>query len=293
VRTGKIRAKGGGYCAVAAAFNPGNLEIGDLCMKNTIIAIVMIAAAAVSVAAECSEADKKALIAFDKDWTAANQRGERNTIAAFYADEFMTFPNMINKTASVDAAVAAFARNKANPQAVATTVTDHYQITCSPLTATIIHRNTTTPAGGKGQPAYSRSVHFLENDNDMLRYMELDWIDAVKTRNFDWFEKNYASDFTEVSFVTGAVNNRQQAIDGMRSDKTVFDVMEVSDLRIRVDGNTAIVIGLGYGRGKMGDGKPFDIKLRFTDTYIKRDGRWQAWASSATMIPAADASAKN
>ena len=270
-------------------------------MKNVMIAIVMIAAMAVSVAAECSEADKKALIAFDKGWTAANVSGDRAAISAFYADEFMTFPNMIDKNGSINGALAAFERNKANPQAAATVVTDHYQITCSPLTATVVHRNTAVPAGGKGQPAYSRSVHFLEkrngkwvavsnaggplNDNDMLRYMELDWVNAVKTRDFDWMEKNYANDFTEVSFITGAVNNKQQTIAAMKADKTVFDAMEVSDVTVRVDGNSAIVIGKGYGRGKMGDGKPFDMTLRFTDTYIKRDGRWQAWASQATMIP--------
>ena len=70
-------------------------------MRNAVIAIVMIAMTALSVAAECSEADKRALIAFDKDWTAANAKGERAAIAAFYADEFMTFPNMIDKNAAI------------------------------------------------------------------------------------------------------------------------------------------------------------------------------------------------
>jgi ketosteroid isomerase-like protein len=276
-------------------------------MKNAILAIVIVVTTVVTAAAECSEADKKALIAFDKEWTATNQRGDRAAIAAIYADEFVTFPNMTTKAGAVDGAIAAFERSKANPQSAATTVTDHYQITCTPSTAALIHRNTTTPAGGKGAPAYSRSVHFLEkrngkwvaisnaggplNDADMIRYMEMDWINAVKSRDFDWMDKNYASDFTEVSFMTGAVANKQQSIEGMRADKTVFDVMEVSELNIRIDGNSAIVTGLGHGRGKMGDGKPFDIKLRFTDAFIKREGRWQIWASSATMIPQQEATA--
>lgn len=277
-------------------------------MKNAVIAIVMIAAAAVSAVAECSEADKKALIAFDKDWTAANQKGERATIAAFYADEFMTFPNMIDKNAAINNAVAAFERNKANPQAVATTATDHYQITCSAMTATMIHRNITTPAGGKGQPNYSRSVHFLEkrngkwlavsnaggplNDNDMLRYMELDWINAVKARDYAWMENNFASDFTEVSFMDGSLLNKRQAIDGLKADKSTFESMTTSDLNIRVEGNTAIVTGIGHAKGKDGDGKPFDMRLRFTDTFVKREGRWQAWAAQGTMLPAVQNVAK-
>ena len=72
----------------------------------------------------------------------------------------------------------------------------------------------------------------------------------------------------------------------------MFDVMEVSEMSIRVDGNTAIVVGKGYGRGKFGDGKPFDLTLPFTEAYIKRDGRWQAWASQATVIPKGDTAAR-
>jgi ketosteroid isomerase-like protein len=277
-------------------------------MRKAIFIICLVSMAVLNGFAECSEADKAALIKFDKDWTSANATGDRNTIAAFYADEFMTFPNMIDKNAAINNAVAAFERNRANPQGGATTVTDHYQITCSGTTASMIHRNKTTPAGG-GATAYSRSVHFLEkkngkwvavsnaggalNDSDMLRYMEMDWINAVKTRDYDWMEKNFASDFTEVSPITGDLANKRRAIDGFKADKSVFDVMEVSELNIRVDGNTAIVTGKGYGRGKFGDGKPFDLTLRFTDAYIKRDGRWQAWASQATVIPKGDIAAKN
>ena len=278
-------------------------------MRNAIFIICFVSMAALNAFANCSEADKAAIIKFDKDWTAANGTGDRNAIAGFYADEFMTFPNMIDKTAAINNAVSTFERNKANPQAVATTATDHYQITCSATTATVIHRNKTTPAGG-GATTFSRSVHFLEkkngkwvavsnaggalNDTDMLRYMEMDWINAVKTRDYDWMEKNFANDFTEVSPLTGDIANKRQSIDGFKADKTVFDVMEVSDLSIRVDGNTAIVVGKGYGRGKFGDGKPFDLTLRFTDAYIKRDGRWQAWASQATVIPkAANVAARN
>lgn len=275
-------------------------------MKYLIFMIAAVAMAAVNGFAQCSEADKATLIKFDKDWTAANAAGDRNTIAAFYADEFTAFPAMTGKAVAVDTAVTTAARNRANPQPLATTVSDHYMVTCTPLTGTVTHRNITTPAGG-GQPTHGRSIHFFEkrggrwvvvsnaggpiNDSDILRYMELDWIEAVKKRNYDWMEKNIASDYTEISFVTGDVSNKRQTIDGLKADKTVFDVMEVSDLNIRVDGNTGIVIGKGYARGKMGDGKPFDMTLRFTDAYIKRDGRWQAWASQATMVPPPQATA--
>lgn len=274
-------------------------------MRYLVYALFLIVLSAMSASSNCTEADRLALIKFDKDWTDANAKGDRNLIASFYADEFTVFPTLTGKQNAIDAAIRTAEQNRLNPQAATRTTADHYMFSCTPTTATMTHRNVIfqpTANNGKGATTYGRSVHFLEKRNgkwvavanaggplsesDILRYMELDWIDAVKKRNFDWFENNYASDFTEVSFVTGEINNKQNTINAMKADKTVFDSMDVSEVNIRIDGNAAIVTGLGHARGKDGDGKPFDIKLRFTDTFVKRDGRWQAWASQATPVAA-------
>lgn len=279
---------------------------------KVIFAILIAFASSFSVLGECPEAEKKALVDFDKAWTEANAKGDPKVIAAIYADEFTAFPALTGKKAAIDGALAAFERNKTNPQAAPRTTADHYMINCTPTSATVVHRNVIfNPAanGGSGATTYGRSVHFLEkrngkwvavsnaggplNDADMLRYMELDWVNAVKSRDIDWMEKNYAADFVEVSFVTGEVNNRQKTLEIMRSDKTVLDSMEISDLNIRVEGNTALVTGVAHARGKMSDGKPFDGKLRFTDAFVKRDGKWQVWSSQGTMIPAPEQTAKN
>lgn len=279
-------------------------------MKPLVLTITVLVFA-FNVLGECSDADKKVLEAFDSEWSKAGQAGDKAALMSIYADEYVGFPTMQPKAQAIEATMTAFERNKTNPSVDKTTA-DHYMIACTPLTATVTHRNVTfrpTANGGKGDTVYSRSVHFLEkrngkwvvvsnaggplNDSDTIRYMELDWINAVKTRNVEWFEKNYASDFTEVSLVSGNVVTRQQAIDMVKADKTVFDVMEVSDVSVRVDGNSAIVTGKGWAKGKDADGKPFDMTLRFTDTFIRRDGRWQAWATSATQIPKAVEAAKN
>ena len=279
---------------------------------KVIFAILIVFASSFSVFGECPEAEKRALVDFDKAWTEANAKGDPKIIAAIYADEFTAFPALTGKKAAIDGALAAFERNKANPQAAPRTTADHYMINCTPTSATVVHRNVIfNPAanGGSGATTYGRSVHFLEkrngkwvavsnaggplSDADAIRYMELDWINAVKSRDIDWMEKNYAADFAEVSFMSGEVNNKQKTLEIMRADKTVFDSMEVSDLNIRVEGNTALVTGRGHARGKSADGKPFDVKLRYTDAFVKRDGKWQVWSSQATMIPVPEQTAKN
>lgn len=272
-------------------------------MKYLLVTVILITAAFGTAFGQCSEADKKALEAFDRAWGEATRRGDRAALQNILADESvdMSPGEFLTKTQEIDNVVKQAERNKTNPESVDNVTHDHYIIVCTPNSATITHRNVTTRFASKEQPLYSRSVHFLEkrggrwqvvssaghglDDAGVLSYMELDWINAVKSRDYAWMEKNYASDFTEVSFMTGDINNKRQAIDIFKTDRTVFDSMMTEDLNIRVDGNIAIVTGIGHAKGKDGEGTPFDIKLRFTDTFIKRDGRWQAWASQATMLP--------
>lgn len=51
-----------------------------------------------------------------------------------------------------------------------------------------------------------------------------------------------------------------------------------------MEGDAAVVTGVNHVRGKEADGKPFDRRIRFTDTYIKQDGRWQVWATQGTTM---------
>ena len=43
-------------------------------------------------------------------------------------------------------------------------------------------------------------------------------------------------------------------------------------------------VGMSHIRGHDEQGKSFDVRLSFTDTYIRRHGRWQAWASQHTRV---------
>jgi len=45
-----------------------------------------------------------------------------------------------------------------------------------------------------------------------------------------------------------------------------------------------IVTGINHLKGHDETGQEFDIRLAFTDTSIKRDGRWQVWASQHTRM---------
>ena len=58
--------------------------------------------------------------------------------------------------------------------------------------------------------------------------------------------------------------------------------LEIDDVRARVFGEAAVVTGRTHGVGEF-EGAPYDVVIRFTDTFVRRDGRWQAIASHASL----------
>jgi len=100
----------------------------------------------------------------------------------------------------------------------------------------------------------------------------------------DWTDRNYASFASDISSRTGGIETKSEAVASARSSKTVYDAVELSDLVARVEGDVGVVTGVNRVRGKDDQGKVFDRRVRFTDTFIKRDGRWQVWATQGTVI---------
>ena len=57
--------------------------------------------------------------------------------------------------------------------------------------------------------------------------------------------------------------------------------LEIDDVQVRVFEDAAVVTGRTHGVGTYA-GAPYDVVIRFTDTFVRRDGRWQAVASHAS-----------
>jgi len=62
------------------------------------------------------------------------------------------------------------------------------------------------------------------------------------------------------------------------SSKAEFDVD-----RVRRLGDVAIVTGRSVSAGEV-DGRAVNVTQRFTDIYVRRDGRWRVVASHGTQV---------
>jgi len=274
-------------------------------MKRILLMFVLTFAATAGYAfGECRDADKKALEAYDRAWSEAGEKGDRAALMNIYADDYVSMPEMTNRTQAIEDTMKSFERDKVNPLMADKISHDNYMITCTPTTATITHRNVVTikaGAGGKEETFHTRSVHVLEkrkgkwqvvsnaghglDDYGVLMYMEHDWNTADRNKDMGWFEKNFAADYSSVSSRTGKIANKSEDLADMKADKAVTEWNDLSNMNIRVDGNTAVVTGVVHSKGRDDKNQAFDRRVSFTDTYIKRDGRWQVWATQGTRIP--------
>ena len=121
-------------------------------------------------------------------------------------------------------------------------------------------------------------------DAGQLLYMEMEWSDADKRGDVAWFERNLAQDYYGVSSLTGKLNTKADEIAEIRNRKEVIDSAVSSDMDVRAEGNTALVTGVYRLTGRDEKGQPMDRRIRYTDAYVKRDGRWLVIASQGTLI---------
>lgn len=118
--------------------------------------------------------------------------------------------------------------------------------------------------------------------NDVLRF-ERDACKAFLDADPSALERVLTSDFT-LTLSNGEVSTRANEIDELGSGKVHYDVFENFDMKARLYGdNTAVVVGKTRVKGTA-EGKPFNRVVQFTDTLVRRDGRWQLAAGHVSRI---------
>jgi ketosteroid isomerase-like protein len=96
-------------------------------------------------------------------------------------------------------------------------------------------------------------------------------------------DKYNADDFTLIQG-NGSVLTKAETSEGYRSGKTGFQKMDLSDVKVRIYGNTAVVTGIVTYIGEQAGSKSTGIPARFTRVFVKRDGNWKQVLNQSTRI---------
>jgi ketosteroid isomerase-like protein len=117
----------------------------------------------------------------------------------------------------------------------------------------------------------------VESDSAAVRALEVQVMESYKERKIDELASLLDEDFV-ITFEDGSTFSKTGYISYSATPSVKIDVAEMSDLKIRMHGNTAILTG-GYHERGNNKGKAYDYRDRFTDVWIKSGGKWRLAAS--------------
>ena len=123
--------------------------------------------------------------------------------------------------------------------------------------------------------------HFGKTERRILQ-LEEERRQALLQRDIPTLDRLVADDYMETS-PNGTIRNKSQNINDLKAGNAKLDYLNFSNLKVRVNGNTAVVTGVVTRKGSV-QGKEFSGQARYTRVYVKRDGRWQAVVAHSTPV---------
>ena len=143
------------------------------------------------------------------------------------------------------------------------------------------------PADSKPAAANSSAAGSAEAD---LLKTEREWLDAYVKSDFAILERIKADDYS-ITYSTGEVMSKAQEIAKLKSMPAPAGAFKLNteDTKVRVYGDTAVLTGVLI-QSWTDNGKQVSTRLRYTDVWVRRNGRWQVTAAQLTNIPEQTAS---
>jgi len=129
----------------------------------------------------------------------------------------------------------------------------------------------TAPAASTGTAAP------VASDEDQLKDLEQQWLDAALKHDHQRLDALLADDFQDVSW-QGQLRSKADVM--AASAVPVTTTQTLSELKVRVHGDMGVVTGVNTTEAA---DKSFTVKVRFTDVFVKLGGQWHALSAQETI----------
>lgn len=137
------------------------------------------------------------------------------------------------------------------------------------------HKGDAAPAAGKSPDDDAKTVAALDTEYQA----------AVKRNDAAAMGRILAEDFVLVTG-RGKTYSKADLLSQARNKSDTYEHQEELEQKVRVWGDTAVVTALLWVKGS-NDGKPFDRKLWFSDTYVRTPAGWKYFLGQASLaLPA-------
>jgi ketosteroid isomerase-like protein len=124
----------------------------------------------------------------------------------------------------------------------------------------------------------------IHDDEQVLRDLENDWLNVYISGDQATYDRIVADDFTGTD--ESAINRGKEQERALLPASPIPGGLALNeDVQIRLYGETAVITGRIVTKAKIADQEVPGFTTRFTDTWLKRQGRWQVVARHYSRVP--------
>ena len=122
---------------------------------------------------------------------------------------------------------------------------------------------------------------WADDEDDVLR-AERELALCYQNSDAACIEQGVTEDYT-LTNSKGKITTRADDLAEATKHDPKYEIFENHDMKVRIYGGAAVVTGITHAKGISG-GQLFNAEFRFTDTFVKDQGRWRLWAGQAVKI---------
>ncbi len=135
-----------------------------------------------------------------------------------------------------------------------------------------------------GQTSGQKPSRKNEKIKQELIKLEEEWHNAYVRHDAEPLERILIDDYIAV-YSNGKSANKTQSIEDLKADKSIYDYSTPYDMDMRFYDNTVVIIGRTKDKWKNQKGEDLTAEYRWTDVFVKRNGRWRCVAAQVVRIP--------
>ena len=130
--------------------------------------------------------------------------------------------------------------------------------------------------------AHAQGMSGAASVEEQIMKMERDRAAAVVKGDVAMLEGLTSDDYILIN-ANGQLSDKATTMNNIKTGNIKLTANEVSDLKVRVYGDTAVVTGKSSAKGTIG-GRELKGPVMFTRVYVKKNGKWQSVAFQQTPI---------